>query len=226
MVSIKLVFEGIDGCGKDTQIALLKDKIDFTHFKYPTPEFPSIREYLEKKRSIEPKSLFLLFLSDIANEQEKLADTLETCIIDRYVFSTIAYDKYFPYGQAKDLVSDIDFVRPDTVLPMMYMPDSIQATLDLMDADGASLVHCAEYNLAAMSFSAAELAAEIRKQIPEFVVSYDPDPVRQAIADSWPKTIDDSAARREWGWRPRYDLARMTADMLEKLGERYRAGQL
>ena len=121
--NIKIVLEGVDGCGKDTQIALLKDKIDFTHFKYPTPEFPSIREYLEKKRSIEPKSLFLLFLADIANEQEKLADTLETCIIDRYVFSTIAYDNHFPYGQAKDLVSDLDFVRPDTVILLDLPPE-------------------------------------------------------------------------------------------------------
>jgi nucleoside-diphosphate-sugar epimerase len=118
------------------------------------------------------------------------------------------------------------FVRPDTVLPMMYMPDCIQATLDLMDADEDGLVHRAEYNLAAMSFSAAELAAEIQEHVPGFVVTYEPDPVRQAIADSWPRTIDDSAARCEWGWSPRYDLARMTTDMLEKLGQRYRAGQL
>jgi nucleoside-diphosphate-sugar epimerase len=118
------------------------------------------------------------------------------------------------------------FVRPDTVLPMMYMPDCIQATLDLMAADGNKLVHRAEYNLAAMSFSAAELAAEIQKQIPGFVVTYEPDPVRQAIADSWPQTIDDSAARQEWNWRPNYDLARMTTDMLEKLQARYQAGTL
>jgi nucleoside-diphosphate-sugar epimerase len=118
------------------------------------------------------------------------------------------------------------FVRPDTVLPMMYMPDCIQATLDLMDADGTQLVHRAEYNLAAMSFSAAELAAEIQKHLQEFIVTYEPDPIRQAIADSWPRTIDDSAARREWGWQPRYDLARMTVDMLEKLKARHRAGKL
>ena len=118
------------------------------------------------------------------------------------------------------------FVRPDTVLPMMYMPDCIQATLDLMAADGSKLVHRAEYNLAAMSFSASELAAEIQVHIPEVVVTYEPDPVRQAIADSWPQTIDDSAARQEWGWQPRYDLARMTADMLEKLRDRHRAGNL
>ncbi|MBD3397667.1 dTMP kinase [Candidatus Micrarchaeota archaeon] len=121
--NIKFVLEGVDGCGKDTQIALLKEKIDFTHFKYPTPEFPSIREYLEKKREISPKSLFLLFLADIANEQERLADTLETCIIDRYVFSTIAYDKHFSYGQAKDLVSDIGFVRPDKVILLDLSPE-------------------------------------------------------------------------------------------------------
>ena len=77
-----------------------------------------------------------------------------------------------------------------------------------------------------MSFSVAELATEIQKHLPEFVVIYEPDPVRQAIADSWPQTIDDSAARREWGWQSRYDLARMTADMLEKLGARYHAGLL
>jgi len=118
------------------------------------------------------------------------------------------------------------FVRPDTVLPMMYMPDCIQATLDLMDADSARLLHRAEYNLAAMSFSAAELAAEIQKHVPEFVITYDPDPVRQAIADSWPKTIDDSTARHEWGWQPRYDLGRMTTDMLEKLRHRHRSGLL
>jgi nucleoside-diphosphate-sugar epimerase len=118
------------------------------------------------------------------------------------------------------------FVRPDTVLPMMYMPDCIQATLDLMAADGARLVHRAEYNLAAMSFSAAELAAEIQRHIPGFAVTYEPDPIRQAIADSWPKRIDDSAARSEWGWHPRYDLARMTADMLDVLGRRHRAGNL
>jgi nucleoside-diphosphate-sugar epimerase len=112
------------------------------------------------------------------------------------------------------------FVRPDTVLPMMYMPDCIQATIDLMEADPAGLQHHADFNLAAMSFSAQELAAEIQKHLPGFTVTYEPDPVKQAIADSWPQTIDDSAARREWGWQPQYDLAAMTADMLGTLGAR------
>ena len=123
MVNIKVVFEGQDGCGKDTQIALLKEKLDFTHFKYPTEKFPSIREYLEKKREVSPKSLFLLFLADISKEKEKLEDTLELSIIDRYVFSTIAYDKNFPYGQAKDLVSDLGFVRPDMVILLDLPPE-------------------------------------------------------------------------------------------------------
>jgi dTMP kinase len=121
---MKVVFEGIDGCGKDTQISLLRGKLDFTHFKYPTPSFPSIREYLENKRSIAPKSLFLLFLADIANEQEKLADAPGTCIIDRYVFSTIAYDSAFQYGQAKDLVQDFGFVRPDLVVLFDLPPET------------------------------------------------------------------------------------------------------
>lgn len=113
----------------------------------------------------------------------------------------------------------ICFVREDTVLPMIYMPDCIRATLMLMDADGSRLEHATEYNLAALSFSAGELAAEIRKHIPDFVCEYRPD-FRQQIADSWPRTIDDSVAREEWGWSPQYDLAAMVEDMLAKLTPR------
>jgi nucleoside-diphosphate-sugar epimerase len=115
------------------------------------------------------------------------------------------------------------FLREDTVLPMMYMPDCIKATIDLMEADLSRLKHHADFNLAAMSFSPAELVAEIKKHIPGFTCEYEPD-FRQAIADSWPRTIDDSAAREEWGWEPSYDLAAMTADMLEKLQQRIGSG--
>jgi nucleoside-diphosphate-sugar epimerase len=117
------------------------------------------------------------------------------------------------------------FVREDTVLPMMYMPDCIKSAIDLMEADGSLLQHHADFNVAAMSFSAGELAAEIGKHIPGFVCEYEPDS-RQAIADSWPRSIDDSAAREEWGWKPSYDLAAMTVDMLEKLGRRHAEGTL
>jgi len=117
------------------------------------------------------------------------------------------------------------FVREDTALPMMYMPDCIKATLDLAEADPSKLKHHADYNLAAMSFSAGELAASIKKYIPEFVVEYKPD-FRQAIADSWPNSIDDSAARNEWGWRPSYDLDTMTRDMLKNLTARHQQGKL
>ena len=117
------------------------------------------------------------------------------------------------------------FLREDTVLPMMYMPDCIRATIMLMEADLSRLKHHADFNLAAMSFCPAELVAEIKKHIPEFVCEYKPD-FRQEIADSWPRTIDDSAAREEWGWEPQYDLAAMTADMLEKLGRKYAEGRL
>jgi nucleoside-diphosphate-sugar epimerase len=113
-------------------------------------------------------------------------------------------------------------VREDTVLPMMYMPDCIRAAIDLMEADHHRLKHQADYNLAAMSFSASELAAEIAKHVPQFTVTYSPDPTKQAIADSWPRTIDDSAARQEWGWQPTHGLETMTADMLDKLAERHR----
>ena len=117
------------------------------------------------------------------------------------------------------------FVREDTILPMMYMPDCIKGTVDLMEAEFDQLQHHADFNLASMSFSAAELAAEIKKHIPEFECEYRPDS-RQAIADSWPRSLDDSAARQEWGWEPEYDLAAMTEDMLEKLGKRHAEGRL
>ena len=111
------------------------------------------------------------------------------------------------------------FVRPDTRLPMMYMPDCIKATIDLMHVDRSRLTHHANFNVGAMSFSAEELADEIRKHMPGFACEYEPD-FRQAIADSWPQALDDTAARKEWGWEPSFDLAAMTADMLTRLRER------
>ena len=117
------------------------------------------------------------------------------------------------------------FVKEDTKLPMMYMPDCIKGTIDLMEADISKLKHHCDFNMASMSFTAGELAAEIKKYIPEFKCTYKPD-FRQQIADSWPQSIDDSAARKEWGWKPSYNLSSMTKDMLEKLGKRHKEGKL
>jgi len=117
------------------------------------------------------------------------------------------------------------FVREDTRLPMMYMPDCIKATIDLAEADVAKLKHHNDFNVGAMSFSAGELAASIRKHVPDFTCTYAPD-FRQQIADSWPMSLDDTAAREEWGWRPSYDLDAMTKDMLGVLQERHRQGKL
>ena len=117
------------------------------------------------------------------------------------------------------------FLREDTVLPMMYMPDCIKAAIDLMEADPSKIKHHIGYNVTAMSFSAGELAAEIKKHIPEFQCEYKPD-FRQKIADSWPMSIDDGVARVEWGWKPDYDLASMTRDMIEKLTKRFAEGKL
>lgn len=116
------------------------------------------------------------------------------------------------------------FVREDTVLPMIYMADCIRAALELMDAKLAGLRHHNSFNVAAVSFSAGELAAEIRKHIPDFECAFEPD-FRQEIADSWPRSLNDTAARREWGWQPKYDLAAMTTDMLERLQARRAAGE-
>ena len=117
------------------------------------------------------------------------------------------------------------FLKKDTVLPMMYMPDCIKATIDLMEADISKLKHHCDFNIASMSFSAGELAEEIKKHIPEFKCDYKPD-FRQAIADSWPQSINDTVAKNEWGWKPSYNLESMTKDMLEKLGKRYKEGKL
>ena len=112
------------------------------------------------------------------------------------------------------------FVREDTTLPMMYMPDCIKAAINLMEADPSKIKCRTSYNVAGTSFSAGELTAEIKKHIPEFRCEYQPD-FRQEIADSWPMSIDDSAAREEWGWKPNHDLAAMTKDMIEKLTKRF-----
>jgi nucleoside-diphosphate-sugar epimerase len=111
------------------------------------------------------------------------------------------------------------FVREDTVLPMMYISDCLKAMLDLMEADLSRLKHHSNFNVAGMSFSAGELANEIKRYIPDFVCEFKPD-FRQQIADSWPKSIDDSAARREWGWKPTYNLHMTTKEMLRKLQNR------
>ena len=106
------------------------------------------------------------------------------------------------------------FLAPDTRLDMMYMPDAIEAMIGLMEADASRLHHRNAYNVSAMSITPAELAAVIRRELPDFSVDYEVDPVRQAIADSWPRAMDDSAARADWGFEPRYDLDAMVADML------------
>lgn len=108
------------------------------------------------------------------------------------------------------------FLKEDTYLPMMYMPDAIRATIELMEAPASKISVRTAYNVAALSFSPKEIAAEIRQHIPDFMIRYVPD-YRQQIADSWPQSIDDSVARADWGWKPEYDLGRMTSEMLENL---------
>jgi nucleoside-diphosphate-sugar epimerase len=108
------------------------------------------------------------------------------------------------------------FLKPDTYLPMMYMDDAVKATLDLMQAPAEKVKIRSSYNISAMSFCPEDVAAEIKKHIPEFTITYNPD-FRQAIADSWPKSIDDSAARQQWGWQHKFGLKEMTSDILKNL---------
>ncbi len=129
------------------------------------------------------------------------------------------------YYEAVDKGKYTCFVREDTKLPMMYMPDAIEGTIQLAEADFSKLKHHSDFNHAAMSFTVGELAASIKKYIPDFEVTYEPD-YRQEIADSWPNSIDDTPAREEWGWEPKWDLDAMTKDMLEHLRERKEKGTL
>ena len=120
------------------------------------------------------------------------------------------------FHAAKEKQQYTSFLREDTHLPMMYMPDAIRATIELMEAPSEKIKVRTSYNLSGMSFSPVEIGNEIRKHIPGFHLDFDPD-YRQQIADSWPKSIDDSNAREDWGWKPEFDLTKMTADMLMNL---------
>ena len=108
------------------------------------------------------------------------------------------------------------FLKEDTYLPMMYMPDAIRATLELMESDADKISVRTSYNVSGMSFSPKDIAASIQNEIPEFKIIYNPD-FRQEIADSWPASIDDSVARKDWGWKEKYNLSLMTKDMLKNL---------
>jgi len=113
------------------------------------------------------------------------------------------------------------FLRADSSMDMMFMPDAIRATFELMEADASRLRHRNAFNLTAMNFDPQGLAASIRAEMPGFEMLYEVDPVRQAIADSWPRSVDDTAAREEWGWQPEYDLPSTTAEMLAVLTGRH-----
>ncbi len=113
------------------------------------------------------------------------------------------------------------FLNKDTTLPMIFMEDTVRATLELMDAPKEKIKTRTSYNLAGISFSPAEVVAEIRKLYPDFKVNYEPD-FRQEIAASWPRSIDDSAAKKDWGWKPKYDLEAITITMIQKLKEKYK----
>jgi nucleoside-diphosphate-sugar epimerase len=116
------------------------------------------------------------------------------------------------------------FLAADTQLDMMYMPDAIRASIELMEADPSRLEHRNAFNVTAMQLTPRKLAEAIRRHLPAFEIGYRVDPVRQAIAESWPRRIDDSAARTEWGWEPEFDLTAMTADMLKNLAPKLGVG--
>ncbi len=128
-----------------------------------------------------------------------------------------AVEIYYEAIKSKTYASNL---QAGTYLDMMYMPDALKAAVEVMEADPAKLVHRNCFNVASMSFDPEIIANEIKKHIPDFTLTYDVNPMKQAIAESWPNSMDDSAARQEWGWNPTYNLETMTVDMLEKLKEK------
>jgi nucleoside-diphosphate-sugar epimerase len=124
------------------------------------------------------------------------------------------------YYDAVSKGSYTSYIAEGTFMDMMYMPDALESIVRLMEADPSRLVHRNAFNISAMSFEPGQIAAEIRKHLPGFVLDFDVDPVRQGIAESWPDSLDCSAAREEWSFSPRYDLSLMTADMLERIREK------
>jgi nucleoside-diphosphate-sugar epimerase len=111
-------------------------------------------------------------------------------------------------------------LKPGTFMDMMYMPDALDAAINIMEASPAKLVHRNSFNVTAMSFDPEILATTIRKYIPGLEMEYEVDPLKQSIADSWPNSLDDSCAREEWGWSPKYDLDKMTQDMIRALKQK------
>lgn len=124
------------------------------------------------------------------------------------------------YYKALETGKYTSYIEQGTYMDMMYMPDALQAIVDVMEADASKLEHRNAFNVTAMSFEPEQIAASIRKHIPNFELSYDVDPVRQAIANSWPDAIDATAAKNEWGFKAQYDLDSMTKDMLDKLAKK------
>ena len=161
-------------------------------------------DYYFKKFKIDTRGL--RFPGLISYETEPGGGTTDYAV--EIFFEAIKHQKYTCY------------LKPDCSLDMMYMPDAIKAMIELMEADSPRLLNRNAYNVTAMSFTPEILTEAIKKHIPNFKIDYKVDPVRQEIADSWPNSLDDSAARKEWGWNPAYDLAKMTKDMIEKVGSK------
>lgn len=129
-----------------------------------------------------------------------------------------AVDIYYSAAKGEKFVCPI---AAGTYMDMMYMPDALRAAIEIMEADPTKLVHRNSFNIASMSFEPDTIYQQIRKYLPDFEMEYQVDPLRQAIAESWPNSLDDTCAREEWGWQPEYDLDAMTKDMLAKLKERF-----
>lgn len=129
-----------------------------------------------------------------------------------------AVDIYYSAAKGEKFVCPI---AAGTYMDMMYMPDALRAAIEIMEADPTKLVHRNSFNIASMSFEPDAIYQQIRKSLPDFEMEYQVDPLRQAIAESWPNSLDDTCAREEWGWQPEYDLDAMTKDMLAKLKERF-----
>ena len=213
---------GIDGLWNILEVARLRHCSVFTpssigSFGLSTPHVRTPQDTIQRPRTI-------YGVSKVTTE-----------LLSDYFFHKYGVDtrsvRFPPGGGTTDYAVDIFYsavkgekficpIKKGTLMDMMYMPDALKAAITLMEANPERLVHHNGFNVASMSFAPETIYAEIKKHIPGFEMEYDVDPLKQSIAESWPDKMDDTCARREWGWAPNFDIRSMTTDMIEKLREK------
>jgi len=218
---------GIDGLWNVLEVARIYNCAVFTpssigSFGANTPHIKTPQDTIQRPRTMygvtkvttELLSDYYYFRYGVDTRAVRFPGIISNVTLPGGGTTDYAVEIYYAAVKGEEFVCPI---RQGTFMDMMYMPDAMSAAINLMEADPGKLHHRNAFNVTAMSFSPEMIYSAIKKQIPSFKMSYNVDQLKQSIADSWPDSLDDSSAREEWGWEPKYDLTSMTKDMLEKL---------